>query len=269
MKYDLKTKNLTFKQIKYIKDEILTDIRLSKWKTLNWQLSVVYIVFLYFFRMFSHYIGQYFACLFMGVPVTKFDAYVYKINLEYAAFELQHDLFVILAGVLFNSAEFVTLFFSALISKKACKCFPRIWYMIICWYGVYVFLDPILILVIDTIAMDSNGDWFKLYNWYVGKNESGIVGIYLTFFLMFSMTVFNGFLLYYYMIYVHMNGRILDLYKRLSGSSTTFFIPKDQEVSLRYLQWVVQRVLTSQKQDFIIKSEDKKVFDKVGKQHTV
>jgi len=35
IKYDLRTKNLTFKKIKYIMDEILADLRLSKWKTLN------------------------------------------------------------------------------------------------------------------------------------------------------------------------------------------------------------------------------------------
>ena len=35
LKYDLRTKNLTFKKIKYIMDEILADLKLSKWKTLD------------------------------------------------------------------------------------------------------------------------------------------------------------------------------------------------------------------------------------------
>jgi len=37
------------------------------------------------------------------------------------------------------------------------------------------------------------------------------------------------------MIGVYMNGRILDLYRRLSGSFKAFFVPFDHEVSIKYL----------------------------------
>lgn len=118
-----------------------------------------------------------------------------------------------------------------------------------------------------------NGDWFRFYQYYKAKDRdragSGVVGFYITFFLMFALTVFNGFLFYYYMVFIHMNGRILDLYRRLSGISTSFFVPVDQEVSLRYLQWVMHRTMTAKNQDYIIRSEDKHVFDKVGEEQKV
>jgi len=60
-----------------------------------------------------------------------------------------------------------------------------------------------------------------------------------------ALTMFNGFLFYYYMIFIHMNGRILDLYKRQSGQMKAFFVPHDNEVSLKYLQWVIHRVKNS------------------------
>jgi hypothetical protein len=56
-KLDFHTKRLTFKKVKYIKDEVLTDLRLKKFKTLEFHLAIVYIFFLYFLRMFVHYIG--------------------------------------------------------------------------------------------------------------------------------------------------------------------------------------------------------------------
>jgi hypothetical protein len=228
MKYDLKTKNLTFKKVKYIMDEILTDIRWDKRKSLNFQLAWVYIFFLWFLRTFNHYLGQYFVCVLMSVPVTKFEAAWYKIDLEYASFDFYQEALVVSSGVLFNSLCFFFMIFGALVSKKLCNCFPRVWYKIVCWYGVFVVLDPIIILVIDLCIRDfEHGDWFKFYNWYLKKEGNGFVGMYLTFFIFFALTILNGFLLYYYMIFVHMNGRILDLYKRLSGSSTTFFVPKD------------------------------------------
>jgi len=63
-----------------------------------------------------------------------------------------------------------------------------------------------------------------------------------------------------------MNGRILDLYKRLSGSIKAFFLPHDNEVSLTYLKWVVKR---AKKRNFIIKSSSQTIVDKKGSQKEI
>jgi hypothetical protein len=217
--------------------------------------------------MFGHYFGQFLACIFLGVPVTRFEAKIYKIRIEYAGFSLAQEVGVIAGGTLLNSAAFILMITAAYVVKKATGTWPRRYYQIICYYGIYTVLDPLLILVIDicdyTTFADS--DWGKFYTWYKETEGSGIVGIYLTFFLYVSLIVVNSTLFYFYMIWIHQNGRILDLYKRLQGKSTSFFVPGDQEVSKKYLQWVMSRVMKSQKQDFIIRSEDKTVYDKVGR----
>ena len=76
----------------------------------------------------------------------------------------------------------------------------------------------------------------------------------------------NAFIFYNYMIFVHMNGRILDLYKRLSGSMKSFFIPHDNEISLKYIQWVVER---AKKKSFILRSARQTVTDRKGKQQQI
>jgi hypothetical protein len=96
--------------------------------------------------------------------------------------------------------------------------------------------DPLIVIVIDCICQDfDNGDYFKFYNYYYKKQSNGLVGIYLTIFTMFGLMTLNALIFYQYMIFVHMNGRILDLYKRLSGSMKSFFIPHDNEISLKYI----------------------------------
>jgi len=236
MKYDLRTRNLTYKKLKFIFDEIINDLRWSKRNSLEFQMAMVYIAFLYFFRMFNHYVGQFFACTIMGVPVTRYDTHWYKIYLEYAASTFMQEVIIVASGILFNTLVFVFGFGLALVSKKCCSCFPRIYYKIISWIGVFTMLDPIFVLLVDICSQSFIlGDWFKLYHYYLVKENSGIVGMYITFFIMFSLTIFNGFLFYYYMIFIHMNGRILDLYKRISGTLKSFFVPNDSEVSLRYL----------------------------------
>lgn len=172
----------------------------------------------------------------MGVPVTKFETHWYKIYIEYASFSFLQEFFVVLAGILMNTGVFLFLILLAYVMQKTLRCFPRVYYKVLSWIGVYAVLDPILVLIIDLVSSSfEQGDWFKFYNYFLKKEGNGIVGIYITFFIMFGMTIFNGFLFYYYMIFVHMDGRILDLYKRMSGTRKTFFIPHDNEVSLKYL----------------------------------
>lgn len=202
----------------------------------------------------------------MGIPVTVFEPKLLKIQVQFPGFEFVHQLAAVMAGVLFNSAVFVVLFLLATIFKKVCNCMPRMWYTIVCKIGWFTVLDPLIILIVDVAVYQDfeSGDWFRFYEYYKQKEGNGVVGLYITIFMMFALIVVNGFLFYYYMVFLHQNGRILDLYKRLNGVSSTFFIPADQEVSLKYLQWVMQRVQASKKQKFIVKSENKKIFDKVG-----
>ena len=83
---------------------------------------------------------------------------------------------------------------------------------------------------------------------------------------MFGMITLNASIFYQYMIFIHMNGRILDLYKRLSGSMKSFFIPHDNEVSLKYIQWVVER---AKKKNFILRSARQVVHDRKGIEQTI
>lgn len=65
-------------------DEVLADLRLKKFKSIEFHLAWVYIFFLFYLRIFTHYIGQYIILNAMGVPVTRFEPHWYKIKVEYA-----------------------------------------------------------------------------------------------------------------------------------------------------------------------------------------
>lgn len=60
-KYDLTTRRLTYKKIKYIADEIFLELQWRMRRTLQWQISMFFILFIFFLRMFIHYTGQYLA----------------------------------------------------------------------------------------------------------------------------------------------------------------------------------------------------------------
>jgi len=105
-------------------------------------------------------------------------------------------------------------------------------------------LDFIIVFGIDyAIGNDENGDMWKLYNYYLKRDGKGTVGIVLQAFIYMFLFFLNAILFYNYLIFIHMNGRVIDLYIRLNGDIDAFFVPKDEEVSLNYLKWVCHKAL--------------------------
>ena len=119
-------------------------------------------------------------------------------------------------------------------------------------YSRYYFGEPVQFL--DYFALP---DYFRR-NAYYGNPG---IGIYLTFFEFLVINLANVWVFYRYMVFYFKDGRILDLYRRLSGEYNLFFIPADREVSLNYLRWVLTR---AKSKNCIIHSERKTIYDKYG-----
>jgi len=248
--------------VKYIADELFLDLKWRMRHTIQFQTSILFIVFIFFLRQLVHYLGQYLACQLMQVPITKFDLRWYRCDLEYAAWEFWQEAVVVAAGPISNSVLFSIAAFSSWCIKRTLGSYPKYFYKVVAWTGVFAVLDPFFVLISDCLAQYwDNGDYFKFYHWFIKAGDNGVVGIYLSFFMMITLTIFTGYLLYRFMVGVYMNGRILDLYRRLSGNFKAFFVPMDHEVSFKYLQWVITR---AKKQNNVIVSEKREIKDKFG-----
>lgn len=97
-------------------------------------------------------------------------------------------------------------------------------------------LDFVLILVIDMANQDQDGDLFKLYNYYMKTTNSGFIGMFVTFLAEFALIVVNVFILYNYIVFVHNDARISDIYLRITGLGRGYYIPADNEISWNYLK---------------------------------
>lgn len=151
-KLNLGTRQLTLKKVRYILDEVLQDIKIKKLKTIEFQLWMFYTVCLLYLRMFCHYLGQFIILQAMGVPVTQFEPHWYKIYITYAEWTFMQIFVTLAAGCLFNTFIFSVFILIAYFSKKCCKCFPRMFYKVICWFGVLTLLDFGLIFLGDALS---------------------------------------------------------------------------------------------------------------------
>jgi hypothetical protein len=124
-------------------------------------------------------------------------------------------------------------------------------------FGVGVILDPFLILVIDLLyhhydcqhysnacrnSYSSfscncyNGDFSKLWLRTERTEGSGITGFLITIMLAIGSVVASTLIVYIYLLRIHRDARILDMWRRINGDFEEFFIPDDFEISYSELK---------------------------------
>lgn len=109
----------------------------------------------------------------MGVPVTEFTPGILKVKIVWASFTFFQEFVAVASGVLSNTIAFTYLFLLAFFCKQCCKCFPRVFYKIISWIGVWAVLDPLIVLIVDiSMQQYQYGDWFRFFRYYMIKEKS-------------------------------------------------------------------------------------------------
>ncbi len=82
---------------------------------------------------------------------------------------------------------------------------------------------------------------FVLSKYYYDSSSSIFVGVIVTILIYAALFILNSFIFYNYLVFMHMEGRIIDIYTRVTADAGYFFIPFDNEVSARYLRWVITK----------------------------
>ena len=222
---------------------MLTEVGVSKFKTPEFWTLIFFLFVAGLGRMLLHYVGQYVLLQIWDVPVTKFKPKWYTCELIYFSETL--DYFKIIAlvimGPMSNIMFFIALVTTAAVSYRLMGFFPNIASQFISAFGVMTFFDWLIVLIIDCITgryepstevgMEGIvGDAFKLYEVFDRKESNGLVGAFLTIFIYFFLSFLSGVIFYMYYLRIHLNGRLLDIFVRLTGKNDDFFVPHDLEV---------------------------------------
>jgi hypothetical protein len=205
--------------MQFIRRDILNDIGLKQWRTLDFWVVVLLFIVAFWLRMYMHYFGQWVYLYVMRAPFVEFAISWHRVSLTYQAdlVSLAFEIGMVTAGIGFNFMFWLAMMVVSVIGKKIAGGIPDTasrWMMA---YGFGCLLDWVLILAVDLIVADWKGDAFKLYNLYFAAERNGVAGIFLITFINASYTVLVLVAFYNYMLYLHYGGRIADTYSRLSG----------------------------------------------------
>lgn len=186
----------------------------------------------------------------VDIPVTEFYLESLSVMLTYhdALLLTREVIGVVCIGVLGNIFCFGFMMTLTALWQLAFSQTSQWASLIVLAYGIETVLDPVLILIQDCIYARwrygdglMTGDAFKLY-WHLKESgDSGASGIILTLFLDVVMMTMAVALFYVYFLRMHQNGRLLDVYVRLTATEEQFFLPDDAEISNTELTKLVGR----------------------------
>jgi len=177
----------------------------------------------------------------LQVSIYTKDFLVYSVRLTYNRDIMLpiHFCGIVIVGWGANIFLFGMVLLAMLLTKWLIGFYPDWISDVMIVYGIVMLVDPLLIAGVDVLNGNTKyGDAFLLYTYYVDLEGNGLQGIFITVICYAIEIVFALALFYYYIVFAHKAGRILDIYNRICRQEHQIFFPLDLEVSLRTLRRV-------------------------------
>eukprot|EP00903_Cladosiphon_okamuranus_P006402 g6267.t1 len=251
-------------KLRYIQQEVLLDMHPRGWRVVEYWLAVMVFTGAMWLRVYIHALGQWAMLYALGVPVFSFEPRLWEFAIKYM--DRSSSLGVEIAFVWWGPT-FVMLCFvgvaalARLWGLAACggkgggggEGVPESFSRFVAAFGVAAGLDPYLLFIVDFMAGNHNcvakcvdytsptcrchvGDAWKLYVRLDMEEGAGISGALLTVLIYSLVSITVALILHQYLLHAHMNGRMLDVWRRLNANEDNFFIPHDLELSAAELQ---------------------------------
>lgn len=260
----------TQRKLHFLRHELFVDLGIwDVWKLEFW-LVVVLLAGALWLRVYVHYVTQWMFLKAQRVPVFELRMFWTRCLLKYPwrTVTTSTELGVIVLGVLGNWVLFGVLVLAALAAQSWVGELPAFASRFLVCVALATVVDPFLVLAVDVVNRQygcstrvgcvsstglsllgspectcAEGDAFKLYTRFLHQEGSGLVGILLTIVVYVSLTWLALVTVYFYLLHVHMNGRMLDVYRRLHAQESDLFVPHDCEVSFQELHAICDRAM--------------------------
>ncbi|KAL0485723.1 hypothetical protein AKO1_003286, partial [Acrasis kona] len=248
MKPDGYDQHLTsLKSTRFLIKAIVNDMDLNTPLRILFYVSLFMFVFCFWLRLYLHYFGQW---LYLNVvakaPYLTFEpnAVIVWVQYERDWLTFGHECGVVISGVLINMVVFAMFVFFIWVFQCVRVKVPGVGSRFVVLFGVNTLLDPLLILLVDLCyARWRDGDAFKLYWNSMRTEQHGVYGVLTTVMIYGWAFLLTSFLLYYFILYVFMNGQIIDIFRRLHGDEEKFYVPNDHQVSQAEMLFAVDKSL--------------------------
>ncbi|KAL4000897.1 hypothetical protein ACER0C_006196 [Sarotherodon galilaeus] len=213
-------------------------------------LIILLLALMWFLRLYLHYCSQWLYLQAIAVPVNKFHFHAHTVDLVYQSSLLhtREELAMVVVGPLTLNA----ITFLLVLIRWGCQqifgSLPSFTSKFIMAQGVWTVLDPLAVFAVDAIlgrlsySPDTPvGDAAKLYWHFYQADKSGAAGVIITLFLYAVLFLLSITILSMYLLRLHNDGRMLDVFQRLTAKEGVYFQPQDLELSNQELSYIVKK----------------------------
>ncbi|XP_035174989.1 orofacial cleft 1 candidate gene 1 protein [Oxyura jamaicensis] len=227
-----------------------SELGAARWCSWDFWLLVLLVVLLWFVRLYLHYCSQWIFLKTISVPVTKFQFFPHTVELRYQNSLLQtsEELVMVMLGPLTLNAGLLLMVLIKWGCQQLFDSFPSFLSKFIIALGLWTVLDPLAVFLVDSfLGRLANtvekpvADAAKLYWVFLRTEESGVLGALITVMLYTVLFIISSTVLYLYLVRLHNEGWLLDLYQRIHGEEGAFFVPLDLEISSQELSYIMKR----------------------------
>ncbi|XP_074549949.1 uncharacterized protein ofcc1 isoform X3 [Halichoeres trimaculatus] len=213
-------------------------------------LIMLLLALMWFVRLYLHYCSQWLYLQAIAVPVNKFQFHAHTVDLVYqgSLLHTREELAMVVVGPLTLNAVTFLLVLIRWGCQQIFGSLPSFTSKFIMAQGVWTVLDPLAVFAVDAVlgrlaySPDTPvGDAAKLYWHFYRADQSGAAGVIITFFLYAVLFLLSTTILYIYLLRFHNNGRMLDVFQRLTAKEGAYFLPEDLELSNQELSYIVKK----------------------------
>ncbi|XP_068604322.1 uncharacterized protein ofcc1 [Brachionichthys hirsutus] len=224
----------------------------SRWRGSVQQLGLIMLLLalMWFVRLYLHYCSQWLYLQAIAVPVNKFQFHAHTVDLIYQSSLLhtREELVMVVVGPLTLNAVMFLLVLIRWGCQQIFGSLPSFTSKFVMAQGVWTVLDPLAVFAVDAVlgrlaySPDTPvGDAAKLYWHFYRVDQSGIAGVIITLFLYSVHFLLSITILFIYLLRFHNDGRMLDVFQRLTAKEGTYFLPQDLELSNQELSSLVKK----------------------------
>lgn len=260
----LTSNGIVASKLRFLAGEAFGDLTRHKFGSFDFYVTIFVLIFTLWLRIWLHYLGEYMYLSALGTPIYDFAYDVAQIQFKYMSNSLEFgsEVWLIFMGPLFVGICFCCFAELARSFHTFASMIPDGVSKFVSCFGVNMVFGPYITLVADLCYQNYDcenrstacqkdytssdcdcftGDFAKLWERSVSDEGSGISGLLITIIVYMTFTAFSGVLFYEYLVYYHRNGRIIDLWRRITCNEGEFYIPDDFEISLTELKLVCQK----------------------------
>lgn len=240
-------------KLRYLYLEAFGDLAPHMWGGLEFYITVFVFLFAAWLRLYVHFLIQFLYLVGGKVPLSNFKLDALTVTFKYvsASVPTSTEVGIVAIGPIANIAVFLFFVILAQLFYKLAGFLPESCSKFVASYGVVTVLDPLLILIVDLCYHNYNcsvirgcemtyaspscncfyGDFVKLWERTARDEGSGISGAFITLILYVGTMSLSCVILYMYLVHVHKDSRILDIWRRIHAHAEEFFIPDDFEIN--------------------------------------